>query len=213
MIRQLPDHYERKTQMAPYEYRKMSERERQEMLEYCRSRRVPLHEPPHFSSGMGTYIITAACYEHRNIMKSADRRRCMQNELLSSICTIPQADIKTWVILPNHYHILLSVDLEILREHLTKIHKYTARQWNGQDAQPGRRVWFRFSDRRIRSDGHFYASVNYIHHNPVKHGHVESPTGWTASGVHYWAEEYGLNYLRTLWRDYPVFDYGKGWDD
>jgi len=191
----------------------MSERERQEVLAYRRFCKVPLHEPPHSFSGVGTYIISAACYEHRHIMASADRRKYLQKMLISSISEIPESDIKTWVILPNHYHILLSVDLKMLKERLTKIHRYSALSWNRQDAQQGRRVWFRFSDRRMKSDRHFFTSINYIHSNPVKHGYVENVTDWPCSGIHLWTEEYGLDYLRTLWSDYAVLDYGDGWDD
>ena len=30
----------------------------------------------------------------------------------------------------------------------------------------------------MRSDRHFYSSLNYIHYNPVMHGLVESPYDW-----------------------------------
>ena len=191
----------------------MNERARREALDYRRFNKFSLHEPPHFSYGPGTYIITAVCYEHCQIMKSPDRRKYFQKLLISSISNIPESDIRTWVIMPNHYHVLLSVDLKLLKTQLTRIHKFTAHNWNLQDAQRGRKVWYRFSDRKIRSEKHFFASINYIHSNPVKHNYVEIATDWACSGIHLWAEEYGLNYLRTLWKEYPVLDYGKGWDD
>jgi putative transposase len=203
----------REKNMPMYEYRRMSKHEREEVLAYRRFRKLPLHEPPHFSFRKGTYIISAACFEHRNIIESAERQKQFQKLLLSSISELQESDIRTWVIMPNHYHILLSVDLEMLKNCLTKIHRFTATSWNREDKQEGRKVWFRFSDRRIRNEKHFFASVNYIHSNPVRHDYVKKATDWACSGIHLWVKEYGLDYLRSLWREYPVLDYGKDWDE
>ena len=56
--------------------------------------------------------------------------------------------------------------------------------WNREDGIPNRKVWYRFSDRGMRSEGHFFASINYIHANPVKHGYVEKATEWPWSSLH-----------------------------
>jgi putative transposase len=53
-----------------------------------------------------------------------------------------------------------------------ELHGRTSFQINGEDNMRGRKVWHRFQDRCMRSDRHFYTSLNYIHNNPVKHGYV-----------------------------------------
>lgn len=58
----------------PYEYRKLSLLERKEILEERKKRGYPLHSPPHPFRDEGTYLITAANYEHQHIMENPERR-------------------------------------------------------------------------------------------------------------------------------------------
>lgn len=97
--------------------------------------------------------------------------------------------MRSWVILPNHYHLLLSTDLEQFRARIGRLHNGKSTQWNREDGSPGRRVWFRFSDRHIRSEGDYYASLNYIYANPVKHGYAEEAALWPWSSVHKYLEQ------------------------
>jgi len=84
-------------------------------------------------------------------------------------------EILAWVILPNHYHILTTtVDFKWLSQELRLIHGRLARQWNLEDNLSGQ-VWHSYADRAIRSERHYYATLNYIHYNPVKHNWVKSP--------------------------------------
>jgi putative transposase len=43
----------------------------------------------------------------------------------------------------------------------------------------------------IRSDGDLAHHVNYVHYNPVKHGHVEAMDDWPYSSWHRWKVESG----------------------
>jgi putative transposase len=83
---------------------------------------------------------------------------------------------------------------------------------NYQQGQPGRQVWYRYSDRFIRNERHLWASVNYIHFNPVKHGYVERMEDWPWSSVHGYLESLGQKGLKRMMILYPIGDYGKGWD-
>ena len=48
-----------------YEWRKMSQEKREEVLRLRRQSRVPWHSPPHYSEpGVHFYHLTSACYEH-----------------------------------------------------------------------------------------------------------------------------------------------------
>ena len=38
----------------------------------------------------------------------------------------------------------------------------------------------------MKSDGHYLATVNYIHHNPVKHRYTEKWTDWPWSSARDW---------------------------
>ena len=74
-------------------------------------------------------------------------------------------------------------------------------------------MWYRFQDRQIRGERHYFASLNYIHANPVKHGCVAKATEWPHSSFHEYLAKYGREVLADLWREYPVDEYGKTWDD
>src|SRR5262249_32145759 len=96
---------------------------------------------------------------------------------------------------------------------LGRVHGRTSRGINQRDGTAGRRVWYRFSDRQIRSEAHYYATLNYIHYNPVKHGLVPEAVLWAASSVHWYLDQMGDERLVEMWRSYPIDRYGAGWDD
>lgn len=159
-----------------YEYRKLSEQERKDLVQQRLAQGYPPHSPPHPIRDQEFYLLTAACYEHKKHLHTPKRRQ---------------------EFLDLHFEQFIS----------------TSRQWNLEDDSLGRKVWFRYTDRAIRSERHYYTTLNYIHYNPVKHGDVDSPYNWAESSVHWYREHHGVEWLRDLWREYPLKDYGKGWDD
>jgi len=68
-------------------------------------------------------------------------------------------------------------------------------------------------ERPIQNDRHHIAAMQYIHHNPVKHGHVAKWTDWKWSGAHEYIERIGREEAERRWREYPIQLFGKGWDD
>jgi len=194
-----------------YDYRKMTPYERRLILEERRRQGFPLHAPPHFKNISGIYLITAACYEHRPIFEHPDDLSWLANEFLSALD--PNLPYMAWVFLPNHYHILLQAqDIRLVSETLRLLHSRIATTINGRHNQRGRKVWYRFSDRLIRSENHYWATVNYIHYNPVKHGYTDKMTDWPWSSVHEYLDRFGEAWLERHWNAYPVGNYGKGWD-
>jgi putative transposase len=65
----------------------------------------------------------------------------------------------------------------------------------------------------MRSDGHRWSTVNYIHHNPVRHGYVMRWLDWPFSSAADFLREVGREEALRLWKEYPLLDYGKGWDE
>jgi putative transposase len=64
----------------------------------------------------------------------------------------------------------------------------------------------------MRSEAHYYTTLNYIHNNPVKHGHVAKWTDWPFSSVHEYLALKGREWLVNAWQAYPVLNYGDSWD-
>jgi len=198
-----------------YEWRRFSTEQRTEALSKRMSRGLPWHRPPHRDfEGPATFIITAACYEHRYIIgESPDRMADFELSILET-CKTAGAHIFGWCILPNHYHLLTRTDnVKLLRKEIGKAHGRTSRKWNLEDGEVGRKVWFNYVDRDMKSNRHYWASLNYVHNNAVHHGYVERWQDWPYSSVHQFLENTGRDEARRIWKEYPVLDYGKGWDD
>lgn len=160
------------------------------------------------------FHLTAACYEHADVIgASLERMRQFSEALLQTLEEL-KAVVHAWCVLPNHYHLLLKVpELKDVIASLGRLHGRTSHAWNGEDNLRGRKVWSAPADRLIRNDDHFWATMNYIHHNPVKHGYVEQWQDWPFGSAESFLEDVGREEALRIWRAYPVLDYGKGWDD
>jgi len=221
-----------------YAWREMTEEERARVLKLRRARHLPWHSPPHWEAeGEQRYLISAACYEHVPVIgKSPERMTECEAEVLK-ICRDFCAATYAWSILPNHYHMLIRTERisELLME-LGQFHGRSSFAWNGEDERRGRKVWCNCFERRIRSARHFWASLNYVHHNPVHHGYVKlrpqrymqpklkvhhNPVhhgyvkrwqDWPWSSAAEFLRQVGRDQALEIWQKYPLLDYGKKWD-
>lgn len=195
-----------------YEYQKLSQKEREKLVWERVKKGYPPHSPPHPIRDRNYYLLTAACYKHTPFLKTEERRK----ELLDALFEVfieAGIEIRAWVVLLNHYHLLVYLeDFDVLGDLFRTVHGRSAFNWNREDGVSGRKVWYRFADRAIRSERHYFTTLNYIHYNPVKHGLVDSPYAWAESSVHWYLEHEGKEWLQDMWRKYPIRDYGKGWD-
>ena len=195
----------------PYLWRRLTPDQRSEILRHRRKNGRPWHRPPHFHEGVRHYHVVAACYEHRpHIGHSPDRMTLFSNHLLDTLPDPPVA----WCVLPNHYHLLVrSDDLKGFIQILAKLHGRTSFEWNREEQTRGRKIWHGTSDRAMRDTGHFWATLNYIHHNPVHHGYVQVWQDWPWSSAPAYLDEMGTKNAEAIWKGYPLLDYGTGWDD
>jgi putative transposase len=199
---------------APYIWRKLKDNQREQLLSWRKLRQRPWHSPPHPPNFDRCFFhLTAACYEHAPVIGGTPERiEGFSNqwlELLSSHGTV-----RAWCVLPNHYHALIETQnlLKTLHE-LGRFHGRLAYAWNLEDSTRGRKVFFGVSDRAIRSDRHYWATVNYVHNNPVHHGYAEQWQDWPWSSAAEFIGQHGRERTEEIWRAYPVRDYGAGWDD
>ena len=197
-----------------YYWRKLTVKQRNDVLRYRQIQRLPWHAPPHFEYEDETrFIITATCFEHHHIIGKTHERMVECESALIDLCRNLQAFLYAWCILPNHYHLLIRTgDIGTFLSELGKFHGRSSYQWNGEDDERGRRVWFRTVERSMRSVRHYFASLNYVHNNPVKHGYVTKWQDWPFSSAHEYLEKVGRAAAEKMWKDYPVLDYGLEWD-
>jgi putative transposase len=197
-----------------YYWRQLTQVQQQRVLDQRKRQRLPWHRPPHRDfDGSYTFIITAACYEHEHIIGKTINRIGEFEAALIEACSTACQKVYAWCILLNHYHVLVRTQrIEELRKALARLHGRTARLWNQEDDRVGRKVWYNYFDRDMKSDRHHWATLNYIHNNAVHHGYVEKWQDWPYSSVHAYLEEVGRDEALAIWSEYPVLDYGKGWD-
>ena len=197
-----------------YNWRKLTPQERQEVLDARKANRRPWHSPPHrFLSGIRRYIVSAACYNHAPIIAQTSERLDELSDRLIATCTNNADHLYAWCVLPNHYHVVLqSQKIKALLHALALLHGRTSYEWNGQDNARGRRVWCNDVEREMRSKAHLWASINYVHHNPVKHGYVQRWQDWPWSSAQTFLDDVGHDRAKAIWLQYPLQNYGKTWD-
>jgi putative transposase len=196
-----------------YDYRQLSPDERTVAVAYRRSRGFPLHKPPHSPAALDWYLVTAATFEHCSHFSAPRELTALECRLLEAVRGTGSA-CAGWVVLPNHYHLLVQCEnIPDLGRALGRVHGRSSRYANRRDGAPGRRVWYKYTDRRMRSDRHFWATLHYLISNPVKHGFVSDMRDWAWSCLHELDAEYGPEWVESLCLGYPVRDYGIGWDD
>ena len=102
------------------------------------------------------------------------------------------ASLFAWNVFPNHYHLLVSTwDVKRLLHELGQLHGRTAFEWNGEDARRSRKVWCNAAETAMKSEGHFWASLNYVLHNVVRHGYVQRWQEWPYSNAEQYLEQVG----------------------
>jgi len=196
-----------------YEYRRMTPEQRRAVVEERRARGFPLHKPPHLKSGEGWYFVTGATYEHQHRFTTSAELTALERRLLDA-CRQSRIPCAGWVVMPNHYHLLVKVRrLPILGKTLGSVHGRSGRYVNRRDGTVGRRAWYKYTDRKIRSERHFWTCLHYVVANPVKHGFASDPFDWPWSCIHQLSAQRGRAWIEDLQRDYPLRDFGRGWDD
>jgi putative transposase len=109
-----------------------------------------------------------------------------------------------WVIMPDHLHVMLNSGQPRISDLVHRFKtKYSMRyRLNYGDG----RVWQnRFWDHIIRDQNDMNRHLDYVHYNPVKHGHVHSAMTWEHSSFRQFVQDgfYGEDWGQV---DSPKFE-------
>jgi len=139
------------------------------------------HNPPHLFVPNCKYFITGATYKKKRWFKSDKAKE----RLLKSIkIGFDQHGwlLEDWVILDNHYHLMGNAS-EInnsLPKMIQDIHKFVA-MWirkNVHESISAEKIMYNYWDTCITYEASYFARLNYIWNNPVKHGYTKSAEEW-----------------------------------
>ena len=132
------------------------------------------HAPVHRIDSRGVYMVTAATLRKEHFFTSSQKLDLLEGKPLS---LAKQYDwhLQAWAVFPNHYHFIARSQNEVprLKEFLSHLHTSTSRDLNRMDQTVGRSVWFNFWDTKLTYERSYFARLNYVHKNPVKHGLVK----------------------------------------
>ena len=133
------------------------------------------HAPTHIFVPGVNYMLTAGTYERKRFFNSESKKNAII-KCLHKLSQKMEWKVIAWVILDNHYHTLLTApDNEemSIAVFVKELHRQISLNVNGIDKIKGRRVMENYWDKCITFEKSFWARLNYINNNPVKHGYVE----------------------------------------
>jgi putative transposase len=136
------------------------------------------HRPPHATDRGIALFITAATVDRVRYLSERGRRDAYRDLLVDASGEFAM-ELVAWVVLPEHYHVVVVPQCaEAFGAWINKIHRTSSIQWNLEDGTPRRQCWYQYWDRSLWTAGDVASRINYIHYNPVKHGHVTDPSEW-----------------------------------
>jgi putative transposase len=131
------------------------------------------HAPVHRLSEHGTYIVTTSTTNKDHLFRGEAALSMLEKELLL-LAKHHCIQLEAWAVFSNHYHFVAHTGPEKnqMTEFISHLHTKTATEINRLDNTPGREVWFNFWDTQLTFEKSYFARLNYVHHNAVKHGLV-----------------------------------------
>jgi putative transposase len=128
-----------------------------------------------------TYFITASTYQKTHILQS-DRMTRLFIEVLYRYREQGQYLLHEFVVMPNHFHLLITPQsaLERAVQYIKGGFSYRA----GKELHFKGKIWQpSYYDRRVRDGEEYGAFRHYIWNNPVKRGLVEDATTYPYSSA------------------------------
>jgi putative transposase len=172
------------------------------------------HNPPHAFIPNAAYFITASTYLRKRLLTSDVTKEKLLEYMIKTLDTNKWV-LEDWVILDNHYHMMLKASEypDRLSNIMRDIHKFSALWIKKNIKETGSlyKIWHNYWDSCITYEKSYFARLNYIWFNPVKHGYVEDPKDWKF-GSYFYRYKDEQNYMENIRIKYP-YDKAKIKDD
>jgi putative transposase len=93
-------------------------------------------------------------------------------------------EIIAWVIIPDHFHMIIDPRVFNLSDIMKRIKLSFSKKYRFERKSATGRIWQnRFWDHIIRDQKDLNKHIDYIHYNPVKHNIVKSPLKYEYSSL------------------------------
>jgi len=146
---------------------------------------IPLRrsEPEFIAADLRTFFVTSSIAEKRNLLQS-HRSAKLFAEVLSHYRDERRYLLHDFVVMPNHFHVLITVEREMTVERAVQCIKGGFAFRAGKELGFMPPVWQRgFSEVRIYDSEHCSRVKEYIAQNPVKRGLAEKPADYLYSSI------------------------------
>ncbi|MEI6536827.1 MAG: transposase [Verrucomicrobiaceae bacterium] len=146
------------------------------------------HAPRHLLGEAGIYFVTAATYTKAHHFRGADRLAVLHRGLLR-VASDFGWQLEARAVFSNHYHFIArnptnGDDASSLSAMISALHTKTARWINKLDDTTNREVWHNYWETALTHQRSYFARLNYVHQNAVKHGlvPVANQYPWCSAG-------------------------------
>jgi putative transposase len=157
------------------------------------------HRPAHRFIPGGTYMVTAGTLHKELFFRDTERLRLLESQLFRSLYS-KQWSPEAWALFANHYHFVARAGEGPtgLKELIGELHSITARELNRLDGLEGRKIWFQYWDTCLTYEKSYYARLNYVHTNAVKHGLVKTAEDYPFCSASWFAEHGDPGFVRKV---------------
>ena len=157
------------------------------------------HTPIHLFERTGLYMVTGATYKKDLIFKRTDDLTALQ-ELLFELAEYYKWDLQAWALFANHYHFLAYSpnNPNSLKTFVTHLHSTSARNINQKYGTTGRMIWYQYWDSHITFPKSYYARLNYVMQNPVKHKLVTLAEEYPWCSAYWFSQNASLQHQKTV---------------
>ncbi|MCJ7458917.1 MAG: transposase [candidate division Zixibacteria bacterium] len=167
--------------------------------------KVYAHNPPHLFRPSSKYFITGSTYLKKHFLTPESSKRRLLDSIVKG-CEKYNWVLEDWVILNNHYHLMLNAPdkADTLGAMFKEVHKFTAMwlQENFPELKDEKKIFYNYWDSCITFEKSYFARLNYIYYNPVKHGYIKEAGDYLWSSYRFRLKE-EFNYLNEIKEKYP----------
>lgn len=156
------------------------------------------HAPVHRLEEAGAYIVTAGTYRKEHFFRGDERVEFLHDNLLEAAEKHGWL-LQAWAVFSNHYHFIgISDHPQTLPALIGEVHSRTAIRANEWDHTPGRPVWFQYRDTRLTYEKSYFARLNYVMQNPVRHGIVRLASDYPYCSASWFEREAPVPFAKTV---------------
>ena len=131
------------------------------------------HSPVHRFLPGNTYMVTGATLNKQHLFTENEKLKAMRRVLFDAVSDYGWG-LDAYSLFSNHYHFVgyTRGDSGSLSRLIQYFHSESAKALNLMDSKKGRRVWYQYWDKCLTYEASYYARLNYVNNNPVRHGLV-----------------------------------------